>query len=67
MALFMPGRRKAPRKFSYEPRYYNPKKEEDLKRRMRIQSRVRKRRNPASLIVLVVILIFALYVYSSLL
>lgn len=59
------GRRRKPRKFDYEPRFYNPKKDEDIKRRMRIQRRSR-RRNPTSLLYLLGLLLFTLYIYSAL-
>lgn len=32
------GSRRKPKKFSYEPRYYDPEKDERLKRRMRMKS-----------------------------
>ena len=43
------GRKTQPRKFDYTPRYYDPRKDDSLKRRMRIQSRVRRRRSPIAL------------------
>lgn len=36
------GRRASYRKFNYEPRYYNPSKENRVKERMRIQTKVRR-------------------------
>ena len=59
------GKKKKPRKFDYEPRFYDPSKEEDIKRRMRIGRRSR-RRNPTSLLYLLGLLIFTLYIYSVL-
>lgn len=59
------GRRRKPRKFDYEPRFYDPQKEEDLKRRMRI-GRESRRRNSSSLLYLLGLLIFTLYIYSVL-
>lgn len=66
MGIFMPGRRATPRRFSYEPRYYNPDKDDNLKRRMRIQSASRsKRRNP-SIIYMITLLVVAFYLYTVL-
>lgn len=59
------GRRRKPRKFGYEPRYYDPSKEEDLKHRMRIGRRSR-RRNPTSLLYLLGLLLFTIYLYTVL-
>lgn len=66
MSIFVKNTR-GPRSFSYEPRYYDPKREENLKRRMRIKSLSRqKRRNPAGIIVFVILLSLAVYIYQSL-
>jgi hypothetical protein len=61
----MPGRRVSHRRFSYEPRFYNPEREEKLKRRIRIQSHAR-RRNPAGVIYFVLLLAMAVYIYLKL-
>lgn len=60
------GRRRKPRKFDYEPRFYDPSKEEDLKRRMRTQRNKSRRRSPASLLYMLGLLLFTLYIYSVL-
>jgi hypothetical protein len=65
MGLFRPGGRK-PKKFDYEPRHYNPEKEEDLKRRMRAGRKRHSRRDPMSLLYLIGLLLFALFIYQSL-
>lgn len=67
MSLFVPRRAK-PRKFSYEPRYYDPSKEEDLKRRLRIQrySRAARRGRFTGLIYFAALLLFAIYIYNLL-
>jgi hypothetical protein len=65
MGLFRPGGR-GPKKFRYEPRYYNPEEEEDLKRRMRAGRKRHQRRNPMSLLYLLGLLLFALFIYQSL-
>lgn len=66
MGLFIPSRRTKHRRFSYEPRFYNPKKEESLKRRMRIGSRARRRRSPLGLLYFFGLLLFAIYIYATL-
>ncbi|BBM69161.1 hypothetical protein [Rhodothermus marinus] len=67
MGIFLPGRKVTPRRFSYEPRYYNPEREERLRRRLRIERRaLSKRRNPFSLIYFIILLLMALYVYNAL-
>lgn len=58
------GRKAQPKKFDYTPRYYDPKKDDSLKRRMRIRSRARRRRSPLALYYLVALLLTALYVYN---
>ena len=60
------GRKTRPRKFDYTPRYYDPRKDDSLKRRMRIQSRVRRRRSPIALYYLAALLLTALYIYNAL-
>ncbi len=67
MSIFVPGSKAKHRRFSYEPRYYDPKKDEDLRRRMRIKSLTRrKRRNPAGMILFVILLALAVFVYMQL-
>jgi len=65
MGLFRPGGRKN-KSFSYEPRYYDPEKDEDLKRRMRAGRKRHNRRSPMSLLYLLGLLLFALFIYHSL-
>lgn len=62
---FLFGRKAQPRKFDYTPRYYDPRKDDSLKRRMRIQSRVRRRRSPIALFYLAALLLTALYIYNA--
>lgn len=63
---FLFGRKARPRQFDYTPRYYDPRKDESLKRRMRIQSRIRRRRSPIALFYLAGLLLTALYLYNIL-
>ena len=66
MGLFLNKRKVKPRAFSYEPRYYDPSRDESLRRRMRIRARSRRRRNPLALIYLAALLLFAVYIYNAL-
>ena len=66
MGLFLPNRKVKPRRFSYEPRHYDPRQDESLKRRMRIQSRARRRRSPVGLLYFFALLLFAFYIYNAL-
>ena len=66
MGLFFQNRKVRPRRFDYEPRYYDPTRDESLKRRMRIGSRARRRRSPLALLYLLALLIFAIYIYRAL-
>ena len=67
MSIFLPRSRAKHRRFSYEPRYYDPKKDEDLRRRMRIKSLSRrKRRNPYGILVFAILLVLALFMYFQL-
>ena len=65
MGLFIPGSKSTPRRFSYEPRFYNPEKDESIKRRMRVHGRARRRRS-GGFVYLVALLVFALYIYNLL-
>ncbi len=66
MGLFLPSRRANPRRFAYVPRYYDPTKDESLKRRIRIRSRARRRRSPIGLLYFLALLLFAVYLYNVL-
>ena len=65
MSLFLPKTRK-PRRFDYEPRYYNPEKEEKLRKRMQVARKVRRRRSPIGLLYFAAVLGFVLYLYFTL-
>ena len=66
MGLFSPNRKVRPRAFSYEPRHYDPRRDESLKRRLRIKTRARRRRSPLALIYFAILLFFAIYIYGAL-
>mgnify|MGYP006300890799 CR=1 FL=1 len=59
------GSKRKPRKFDYDPRFYDPSKEEDIKRRLRVR-RKSNRRDPTSLLYLLGLLVFTIYIYLSL-
>ena len=67
MGLLTPGRGMRPKKFDYEPRYYDPKKEEKLKQRMRVKRlSTAKRRSPAGIIYFLLLCAMATYIYIQL-
>lgn len=59
------GRNRKPRKFDYDPRFYDPSNDEDIKRRMRVRRKSR-RRDPTSILYLIGLLLFTIYIYTSL-
>lgn len=63
MGLLSFGRRAQPRRFAYQPRYYDPSRDDNLKRRMHIQSAARSKRKSPGIIRLALILAMALYLY----
>lgn len=68
MALFTSGhRRRQPRRFDYEPRFYDPKKEERERRNIRIHRRtLSRRRSPLGIIYLMILLGMVLFIYNAL-
>ncbi|MEM1127296.1 MAG: hypothetical protein AAGI71_11645 [Bacteroidota bacterium] len=67
MAIFFRKKRVTNRRFDYEPRYYNPDKDESIKRRMRLKGRSRVgRRSKADILYFVGLLLFAFYIYTHL-
>lgn len=63
--MLSPRHRPKNRKFQYEPRFYDPKDDERKKQRIRFQSKTRRGRQPA-FVVVAVLLLLALYVYTKL-
>lgn len=53
------------RSFSYEPRYYNPERDDRIKRRMRMQSKVHRGKSPG-ILRLVILGILSALVYFQL-
>ena len=66
MGLFLPGRRVRNKRFDYEPRFYDPKKDEKLKKRMRIQAHNRRRRSPMAIVYFLLLGAMAVYFYQQL-
>jgi hypothetical protein len=64
MSIIGGGKRK-PRTFDYDPRFYDPSKNEDIKRRLRVRRKSR-RRDPTSILYLIGLLLFTIYIYTSL-
>ena len=59
-------RRVQPRRFQYDPRFYDPKKDERLKRRMRVErSRARPKTKQPQFIAVGLALLLALYLYLN--
>ncbi|MCH8121689.1 MAG: hypothetical protein IH853_01070 [Bacteroidetes bacterium] len=65
MGLFIQNK-KANKRFSYEPRFYNPEKEERLKRRIRVKRVTGRRRDPMGLIIFGILAGIVLYMYLNL-
>ncbi|WP_456429867.1 hypothetical protein [Rhodocaloribacter sp.] len=68
MGIFIPSNRRTQhRRFSYEPRFYNPEKEQKLKHRMRVKSMSRaRRRSPVGIVYFIVMLALIVYVFLKL-
>jgi hypothetical protein len=64
--MLTPGRRRKPRKFGYEPRYYNKEKDDELKRRMRVKRRKKNRRSPLGLLYLIGLLLLTVFIIQNL-
>jgi len=65
MGLFLPNRNVRHKKFDYEPRYYDPKKDDKIRQRMRIQRLTGKRRNASGIIYFLILFAMAVYVYMK--
>lgn len=60
--MLTPHKRPTHRRFEYEPRFYDPRADERLKQRIRLQSKVRRGRRP-SFLTLIIILALVLLIY----
>ncbi len=65
MGLFTPNKRATYRKFSYEPRFYDPRKDEKLRQRIRV-GRKAHRGKPGRAVAFALLLVAALYLYLTL-
>jgi hypothetical protein len=63
--MLTPRHRPKNRRFTYEPRFYDPGEEERKKQRVRFESKTRRGKQPA-FIVIAVLLLLALYLYVKL-
>ena len=66
MGLFIPSKRPVPRRFEYEPRYYDPSRDESLRQRLRIARRTRKRSGPTKALYYGILLVIVLYILNAL-
>lgn len=66
MGLFVPNKRPTPRRFDYEPRFYDPEQETSLRQRLRGARKVRKRSSPTKALYLGIILVIVLYLLNTL-
>ena len=62
--MLFPKRKVTPRRFRYEPRFYDPTEDERLKRRLHITSHTRRGKQPAFIIV-ALLLLLAFYIYTK--
>ena len=65
MGLFNQGKTANNRRFSYEPRFYNPERDDRIKRKIRVKRLVRKRRDPLGLIIFGILFAMVVYIYMN--
>lgn len=63
--MLTPKHRPKPRRFHYEPRFYDPKADDRLRQRLRFKSPVRRGKQPA-FIAVALLLLLAFYIYTTL-
>lgn len=66
MGLFVSGSRPQPRRFDYEPRYYDPRRDESLRSKMRVARKVHKRSSPTKALLFGAMVVIALFILNSL-
>ena len=55
------------KRFSYEPRYYDPAPDENLRQRFRIKGKkLSRRQSPVRLLVILALLVLAVYIFLNL-
>ena len=55
--------RPKPRRFQYEPRFYDPERDQKIKRRMHFKSKTRRGKQPA-FVAVAILLLLAFYAYT---
>ena len=58
-------RRVQPRRFSYTPRFYDPSKDERIKRRMRFERKGGRRTKQPAFILVALLFVLAFYLYLN--
>lgn len=67
MGMFLPGKRTQHRRFDYQPRFYDPARDQKIRERIRIQRlATSRRRSPLGLVYALILLLFAIFIYNSL-
>lgn len=67
--MLIPKHRVRHKRFNYEPRFYDPKADEDLKNRLRIKRKAyanRRDTRQRTFIIMGILLLMALYIYTRL-
>jgi hypothetical protein len=62
--MLAPNNPRAPRRFQYDPRFYDPTEDDRLKRRIRFSSNTRRGRRPPFLVLLIVFILVGL-IYAA--
>ncbi len=66
MGFFVSGSRPRPRRFDYEPRYYDPRRDESLRSKMRVARKTQKRSSPTKALLYGAMVVIALFILNSL-
>ena len=66
MGFFVSGSRPRPRRFDYEPRYYDPRRDESLRGKMRVARKTQKRSSPTKALLYGAMVVIALFILNSL-
>ncbi len=67
MGLFVPGgKRPTARRFDYEPRFYDPTRDETLRQRIRVARGARKRSSPTKALYIGALIALVLYLFNAL-
>lgn len=66
MGLFVPSKRPVPRRFDYEPRFYDPSRDESIRQRLRAARKTSKRSSPTKALLYGIVLVIVLYLLNTL-